>query len=311
MSEATATTEEISDVVLHFGVDPMPANSALLRLASPVFNRMLASGMKEAQQGVIEVDVASKKEFITFYNLLGPWAWSRDKVTEANVDSLLAISDYYQVEIIKQTCEDLLLTLPPSGARLLQAKKHGLNRQYLRCVDAVAKSRTQENLEMLRQAEPDIILDVALKMQHMLNQLMGMKPEIIICNTAQPRYYSEDEEVAYMLKSEADQLKSLHGKLLDLVQELESPPQVPPRVRWMMRWLQRTGVWWLLRGLRTVVTRVADGVVAAYRSCMCVLWWLLTRISSVLREEYREVLQCGALACFFIFLRQFSRNLDT
>lgn len=235
MSEATATTEEISDVVLHFGVDSMPANSALLRLASPVFNRMFTSGMKEAQQGVIEVDVASKKEFITFYNLLGNWSWSRDKVTEANVDSLLAISDYYQVEIIKQTCEDLMLTLPPTGARLLQAKKHGLNRQYLRCIDVMAKRSTRNDLEMLRQSEPDILLDVAIKKQNMLNQLMGMKPEMSICNKCvedgQKVYIKRD---CYMQKSEADQVKNLHGKLLDLVQELESTPKVPPKVGWLM-----------------------------------------------------------------------------
>ena len=225
MSEATATTEEISDVVLHFGVDSMPANSALLRLASPVFNRMFASGMKEAQQGVIKVDVASKKEFITFYNLLGPWSWNRDKVTEANVDSLLAISGYYQVEIMKQACEDLLLTLPPTGARLLQAKKHGLNRQYLKCVDAMAKRSTRNDLEMLRQSEPDILLDVAIKKQQMLNQLMGMKREISICKNKLPLYLS---------RSEAEQMNNLHGKLLDLVEELESSPKAPPKVGWLM-----------------------------------------------------------------------------
>ncbi|CAE7457594.1 Enc1, partial [Symbiodinium sp. KB8] len=226
MSGATATTEEISDVVLHFGVDSMPANSALLRLASPVFNRMFTSGMKEAQQGVIEVDVASKKDFITFYNLLGPWSWNRDKVTEANVDSLLEISDYYQVEIIKQTCEDLMLTLPPTGARLLQAKKHDLNRQYLRCIDAMAKRSTRNDLEMLRQSEPDILLDVAIKKQHMLNQLMGLKPEISICKTCVTHTLPHSQEYCCMLKSKVDQLKNLHGKLHDLVQELENTPKV-------------------------------------------------------------------------------------
>ena len=70
--------------VLEFGEDSessMLASSHLHRVASPVFNRLFQSGMKEAQQGVIRVDVASKEEFITFYNLLGPWAWSTDKVT--------------------------------------------------------------------------------------------------------------------------------------------------------------------------------------------------------------------------------------
>ena len=245
MSEATATAEEVSDVVLHFSVDAMPASSALLRLASPVFNRMFTSGMKEAKQGVIEVDVASKMEFITFFNLLGPWAWSKDKVTEANVDSLLAISDYYQVEIIKQTCENLLLGLPPSGARLLQAKKHGLTRQYVRCVGAMAKRSTKDDLEVFRQSDPDILLDVAfnaLQKQHMLNQLIGMNDQIHSCRTMLEnlRYYNRD--YFQMTQSEADQMHFLTERLVDLVGELKDPKPGRRKAGKLMLWLQHTGL---------------------------------------------------------------------
>eukprot|EP00439_Symbiodinium_sp_Y106_P057500 s198_g8.t1 len=50
---------------------------------------MLQSGMQESQQGTVKVEVAKKEEFAIFYSLLWPGEWSRDKVTEANVDSLL------------------------------------------------------------------------------------------------------------------------------------------------------------------------------------------------------------------------------
>ncbi|CAE6934241.1 KBTBD6 [Symbiodinium sp. CCMP2592] len=176
----TATLEQVSDVRLEFGgncEDSMPVNSALLRLASPVFNRMFTSGMKEAQQGVINVDVASKEEFKVFYSLLAPWAWSTDKVTEANVDSLLAISDYYQVEIIKQTCEDLLLTLPPSSMRLFQARRHSLAKQYQRCIAALAKKSTKEDLEVLR-SQPDIIFELTLAKQDILDRLTSMTQRV-------------------------------------------------------------------------------------------------------------------------------------
>mmetsp|Transcript_20020 Transcript_20020/g.41717 ORF Transcript_20020/g.41717 Transcript_20020/m.41717 type:complete len:112 (+) Transcript_20020:18-353(+) len=83
--EATATTKELCDVLLDLGVDTMPAVSQLLRLASPVFNRMLESGMKEAQQSIIKVDVARKEEFKIFYDLLEPFSWNNKKVTAANV----------------------------------------------------------------------------------------------------------------------------------------------------------------------------------------------------------------------------------
>ncbi|CAE7580089.1 unnamed protein product [Symbiodinium sp. CCMP2592] len=178
--EATATAEQISDLVLDFGVDSLPVNSVLLRLASPVFNRMLESGMKEAQQSLIKVDVASKEEFTIFYDLLGPMAWSTDRVTEANVDSLLAISDYYQVGMMKQACEQLLLGLPPSGTRLLQAHKHGLKAQYRRCVSDLAKKSTKADLEVL-QSDPRTLLEVTFRKQDMLNQVMDMKDEIVSC----------------------------------------------------------------------------------------------------------------------------------
>ncbi|CAE7495106.1 unnamed protein product [Symbiodinium natans] len=184
-TEATAATlEQVGDVRLEFGEDSescgessdvsMLASSHLLRLASPVFNGMLQSGMKEAQQSVIKVVVATKQEFMTFYNLLGLWAWSTDKVTKDNVDSLLAISDYYQVDIIKDACVKLLLTLPVTGARLLQAHKHGLKEQYQRCIDHLAGNSTNEDLTVLR-SEPDILLEVALRKQEVLNPSLILK----------------------------------------------------------------------------------------------------------------------------------------
>ncbi|CAE6934330.1 unnamed protein product [Symbiodinium sp. CCMP2592] len=218
-----ATLEQVGDVRLEFGDDAgsfMLASSHLLRLASPVFNRMLQSGMREAQQSVIKVDVASKEEFITFYSLLGLWAWSADKVTEENVDSLLAISDYYQVDIIKQACEDLLLTLPHTGARLLQAKKHRLERQYLRCADAVAKFSTKEDLEVLRQSDPAVLLEVALKMQTMLDGFMNVKDtvaesraklwDIMLQSEALKQLMATDERVIDALHHATGSILRLH-----------------------------------------------------------------------------------------------------
>ena len=173
----SATADEVSDVLLDFGVDTMPAGSQLLRLASPVFNRMLASGMKEAQHSIIKVDVASKEEFKIFYDLLGPMAWSDDKITEANVESLLTISDYYQVGIMKQACEQSLLRLPPTGNRLIQAQKHGLKTQYERCILYLAKQGTKSDLQVLEE-HPALLLAVARKQQDLRQRLKEMMPEI-------------------------------------------------------------------------------------------------------------------------------------
>ncbi|CAE7530902.1 spt16 [Symbiodinium sp. CCMP2456] len=187
-----ATLDQVSDVRLEFGEvgdppdDSMPANSILLRLASPVFNRMLQSGMMEAQQSVIRVDLASKEEFKIFYNLLAPTAWSTGAVTKENVDSLLAISDYYQVVTIKQACEAHLLRLPATATRLLQARKHGLKSQYERCVRVLAKQGAKEDLELLRKSEPDILLEVAVKQQELRRPLVALKDEILRCKNLLP-----------------------------------------------------------------------------------------------------------------------------
>ncbi|CAE7195237.1 bath-38 [Symbiodinium sp. CCMP2592] len=168
-----ATSEQIGDVVLDFGVDTMPACSALLRLASPVFNRMLASGMKEAQQSIIKVEVANKAEFETFYALLGPAAWGAHKVTEANVDGLLAIGGYYQVGFLLQACENLLLQLPVTGERLVQASKHGLKKQQERCIYELARDCKKQDLIALHRSDADMLLQVAMKKQDLFSTFAG------------------------------------------------------------------------------------------------------------------------------------------
>ena len=63
-----------------------------------------------------------------------PGSWSPRKLNEANVDELLVLSEYYQVEFLKAACEDCLIALPATSARLLQAHRHDLKKQYARCV---------------------------------------------------------------------------------------------------------------------------------------------------------------------------------
>lgn len=162
---AVATTEQVSDVLLDFGEESMRVSSVLLRLASPVFNRMLESGMKESQQSIIKVDVAvaAKQDFEIFYSLLGPGEWSREEVTESNIDGLLAISDYYQVDFIKAVCLEKLERLPVTAHRFMQAHKHGLKRQRERCLHELARAGQEKELVLLHSANADLLLEVALK----------------------------------------------------------------------------------------------------------------------------------------------------
>mmetsp|Transcript_98385 Transcript_98385/g.234222 ORF Transcript_98385/g.234222 Transcript_98385/m.234222 type:complete len:197 (+) Transcript_98385:62-652(+) len=162
---AVATTEQVSDVLLDFGEASMRVSSVLLRLASPVFNRMLESGMKEAQLSTIKVDVAvaTKTQFQVFYALLGPGAFSFDKVTKDNIDGLLSISDYYQVDFVKEACIKKLGELPVTAHRFMQAHKHGLKRQRERCLHELARAGEEGELVLLHTANSDLLLEVALK----------------------------------------------------------------------------------------------------------------------------------------------------
>lgn len=160
-----------ADVTLEFDGDEMNACSQVLRLASPVFDGMLASAMEEARNKRIKVDIVSKPVFATFYKLTLPGKWSPSEVTKANVDRLLVLSDYYQVEFLKSVCEDLLIALPATVSLLLQARKHGLSKQYARCVREVAHDDSLEELKPL-EATPEVLMDVAVVMRQHMRQHM-------------------------------------------------------------------------------------------------------------------------------------------
>ena len=77
------------------------------------------------------------------------------------MDGLLTISDYYQVGFLKKRCEDLLLACPVTATRLVQAHRHGLHKQYERCLSSIVASCSAEDLALIHQASPHIMLEVA------------------------------------------------------------------------------------------------------------------------------------------------------
>eukprot|EP00439_Symbiodinium_sp_Y106_P017752 s5977_g2.t1 len=139
-------------------------------MSSPVFDAMLESGMKEQEEKIIDVTVASKEDFDLFYGLLQPGAGlvGKQKIVEKNVDALLTLASYYQVSFLQQACEEALLGLPVSVQRLLQAKEHGLARQQSRCIGRLAWSCTKEDLKMIHEASPDLVLRLAYDLHYQL-----------------------------------------------------------------------------------------------------------------------------------------------
>ena len=146
------TSEGVNDIVLIFRKGSRPACSTLLRMCSPVFERMFSSGMEESQKGEVKVEVSTARNFDAFYRLLMPGSYRRKHVTEEGVDSLLALSDYYDVKFIKLSCEEKLLTLPVTVERLLQAHKYGLKMQHNRCISELCQrpARLTRNVSFCR-----------------------------------------------------------------------------------------------------------------------------------------------------------------
>ena len=171
-------------------------NQVLLRLASPVFNRMLESGMKEAQLSTIKVDVAvaTKKQFQVFYALLGPGAFSFDKVTKDNIDGLLSISDYYQVDFVKEACIKKLADLPVTAHRFMQAHKHGLKRQRDRCLHELARAGEEKELVSLS-ARTDLLLEVALKKRKLFEKYERNVPPHRVASSPLKMVFTDDDHI--------------------------------------------------------------------------------------------------------------------
>eukprot|EP00439_Symbiodinium_sp_Y106_P061229 s232_g9.t1 len=114
--ESKRCCSEWNDLVLEFPTgETLQTTSMPLRMSSPD-NR-------------IKVDVASPADFAAFCSMMRPGAWSASNVNEDNVEGLLSISDYYQVDFVKEACEARLLAMPLLPLpRLLQAQRYGLKK---------------------------------------------------------------------------------------------------------------------------------------------------------------------------------------
>ncbi|CAE7245279.1 Hectd1 [Symbiodinium pilosum] len=134
-------------------------------MCSPVFDRMLSSDMKEAQERVIEVGVATQHEFEILYALLMPGAFLTRSVKPSQVESLLRISDYYEVSFIKKACEQKLLSLPATPARLIEASKYGLKRQLARCVKEISPRLALQDLLQVYDHSPELLLAVTFALR--------------------------------------------------------------------------------------------------------------------------------------------------
>ena len=77
----------------------------------------------------------------------------------------MKLAGYYQVEHVKDECEDILLAMPASAARLRQADSHDLKKQYERCVSDIAHNCASFDLMPLSD-HSGLLMEVVKRAQH-------------------------------------------------------------------------------------------------------------------------------------------------
>jgi len=155
------TASDCSDAVAVFGdgQEEMPVHSQVLRIVSPVFNAMFASDMKEASTRRVQIDLASRPDFAVFYRCLLPGEVCASHISAGNVCSLLELSDYYQIEFLKDSCIEVLRNCPASIPKLIMAKKHAPQELYDRLLSDVMASKQKHDFSTLK-AHADILYDM-------------------------------------------------------------------------------------------------------------------------------------------------------
>eukprot|EP00449_Zooxanthella_nutricula_P021039 CAMPEP_0198535512 /NCGR_PEP_ID=MMETSP1462-20131121/39748_1 /TAXON_ID=1333877 /ORGANISM="Brandtodinium nutriculum, Strain RCC3387" /LENGTH=266 /DNA_ID=CAMNT_0044265451 /DNA_START=130 /DNA_END=930 /DNA_ORIENTATION=+ len=112
-----------------------PVHSLVLMLASPVFKNTLASGMSESSSGTITLHGKKKCEFQTFIDAIKPD--STLTINAANVHTLSRWSDEYQVDGLKNRCDQYLRCVPVSVEELEFAMKYNMAGRQKMCMRAI------------------------------------------------------------------------------------------------------------------------------------------------------------------------------
>jgi len=199
----------------------LPVHSLILRLCSPLFDAMLQSDMQESKSSRVAVKVCSKAEFEEFYNSVLPFGHLNSRLTPENVDSMLAISDFYQVGPLRSECAAFMSTVPATLPRLVLAWKLGLAEQYGEFLAQLAP--TLDRADALRlSAYPDIAVDMMLQMRRhtgsrcdTCDKLRGMKEKL---REATQVAYQKIPGAARHNGNSADEfVRDAFGKVLDLL----------------------------------------------------------------------------------------------
>uniref|UniRef100_A0A915EG90 BTB domain-containing protein n=1 Tax=Ditylenchus dipsaci TaxID=166011 RepID=A0A915EG90_9BILA len=141
-----------------------PVNRGLLSALSGYFKKLLCGNFKEASQDEIELNTVCAAEFLpllqVLYQAIGCKAVGAN-VIRNNVECLLRLADYYQLQVVTDRCASYLKTCPVTAVsladKLVYAEKYSLCELMDRCVkqfkklDDVKKLRSTDQYFSLSQ----------------------------------------------------------------------------------------------------------------------------------------------------------------
>ncbi|CAK9017596.1 unnamed protein product [Durusdinium trenchii] len=123
-------------------------HSLILELASPVFAKMLSSAMKEGTGTSIQLPGKRKSELEKFYKALQ--LYTMEPLTQESAMFLTQWADEYQIDALKEKCEDFLVAkVPVDGVGLQHAVKYGLQRRTRQCLD-IMKEKLEDHVHHLQ-----------------------------------------------------------------------------------------------------------------------------------------------------------------
>uniref|UniRef100_A0A7S2QKP3 BTB domain-containing protein n=1 Tax=Zooxanthella nutricula TaxID=1333877 RepID=A0A7S2QKP3_9DINO len=122
-------------------------HSLILVLASPVFEKMLTSSLREGQGDEIKLPGKAKTEFMTVYNSLQ--LSTSEPLTQQSAVFLSRWADEYQIASLMTKCEEYLMSsVVADVAGLEHAVKYGMRKRVSQCID-VLKQNLENNLDAL------------------------------------------------------------------------------------------------------------------------------------------------------------------
>ncbi|XP_041356605.1 uncharacterized protein LOC121373880 isoform X2 [Gigantopelta aegis] len=169
-----------SDIVLIVEDKRMYVSKTILSLASPVFEDMFESDLKEIHDTEIPLPGKKYDDFLEF--LLCFYPHSMKPVTFDNVDTVLPLADEFQVEYIKRKSEETLLRSVEEMALsdkelvhiLLMADKYGLSKARAVAINNVVMCTH----ETLAKDDGFAVLRATLKVDILLEQNSKLLKEI-------------------------------------------------------------------------------------------------------------------------------------